>query len=233
MTAARGPQSSDNQALILRALNVIYSEWEILSRDSGAVGLEISMRDFAPSNPRKLDSILYRLHIEGLILQYGYDEGVYEIICNENFKKRYDTYIKRLTNVRNEPTLSSASVPDSFEVKLRDRAILINDYLLSTPYGEGKNMACLEYCFEHPNTDLKRTSMPESAQKELRSKEFTKILNELGFVKEIRKAFFPTRSKSGLYFRNPVSASKLEEEGINTEILVRLLEIENIRHKPK
>ncbi len=234
MVSKRLSLSTENRAVILRALNSIHRVWEMHSEGYEPVEIWMTSSDFGLARFTRIDSILTRLTIDGLLIKHRSEDASYLILCNEDFKTRYKRYIKRLGTPYKEPIQTSCiEIPSTFNVNLRDRAILINEHLLSTPYGEGKNMAFFEYCFKNPNTNIDRISMPENVRKEIRSKLFTKIINELGFKEELRKAFFPSRSKSGVYFRNPVSVLDLKNEGIDPEIIVRMVELENMRHRPK
>jgi hypothetical protein len=74
--------------------------------------------------------------------------------------------------------------------------------------------------------------MPEYAKAEVGSKNFSKVLNELGFKGEILKAFFPERGKSTVLFRKTVSVAQLEREGIKLPLLLQELRTANIRNSP-
>lgn len=128
---------------------------------------------------------------------------------------------------------NSPPKPDNFVITLKDREIRINDFILSKPHATGKNMAFFEYVYDNPDKLLKRSEMPEYVKEEISGKNFTKILNALGFKSQVLKAFIPKRGKSSLSFRKEVASNQLEKEGIKVDILVRELELANIRNNPK
>lgn len=92
-----------------------------------------------------------------------------------------------------------------FRVSLDDRDIRVNDTLLSRPHPTGGNLLFFEYAYNNPGIEIKKTDLPEQMQKDLRGKDFTKILNELGFKGEILPTFFPKRSKSSALFLRRVT----------------------------
>lgn len=116
-------------------------------------------------------------------------------------------------------------IPDQYRISIKDREIWVNDYLLSKPHGAGKNFSFFEYIHQYPNQAIHRNELPDSLQKEISGRRFSKILNELGFKGEILRAFFPERGKSVIHYRPEVTKEQLEKDGIKLRLFIKQLEV--------
>lgn len=123
--------------------------------------------------------------------------------------------------------------PAIFSIRVKDREIWVNDFLLSKPYGTGANMAFFEYVYQNPDKELRRDDMPGHVKEDVGGKNFSKILNALGFKGEILKAFVPKRGKSSLWFRREASKEQLEKDGIKIPLLLQELSLAHTRNSPK
>lgn len=66
-----------------------------------------------------------------------------------------------------------------------------------------------EFLFKNPNQAFSRKDIENKTGIKL-SKDFDKIVENLGFKKDLRKIFFEV-SKDKILFRNPVSKTQLDE----------------------
>jgi len=90
------------------------------------------------------------------------------------------------------------------------REILINNFLLTRLDFDSENDNVFKYLYEHPNQTISLDDLEERLGGTRLKKSLHKIVENLGFVPEIRKAFFDT-SKDSIRFRNPVTRTILEE----------------------
>jgi hypothetical protein len=125
------------------------------------------------------------------------------------------------------------SLTTVFSLKLNDRKIWINEFLLSKPYATGKNLAFFDHVFCHPKEEIKKENLPDMLKTQLGGKSFTKILSELNFTGEILKAFFPKRGKSTVFFRKNVHYQTLIEERLNMDSFFKELKKAHIKNNPK
>ncbi len=158
----------------------------------------------------------------------------------EEYLKEYGKPLEPNDSFRNQARLARESrdrgettVPETFFVKIKDREVRVNSFLLGKPYAIGKNMTFLEYISERPHQLLKRSDMPEHIQEEMGKRTFGKILNALGFTGQILKAFAPKRNKSAVLFRDEVTKSQLEEDGVDVELMIKELELAHRRNNRK
>jgi len=101
-----------------------------------------------------------------------------------------------------------------YEVKYSEktREILINNFLIAKPDFFRENEVVFTYIYKHPNERLSKDRIEKENGIKL-TKTLPKILENLGFTGETRKAFFDVSSKGAL-FRNPVTRKDLDELGI-------------------
>lgn len=136
---------------------------------------------------------------------------------NEKLRHLREPHILEKINNGNNPTpnpvknTNKKNSKDVYEIKLKDRNIFINEFLLSRPFPTGSNMEFFEYVFNNPNKKVTREDLPKT----LKKKSVTDILSELGFTGEFLKAFFPKRSKNFAFFRKTINAEGLLEAGVD------------------
>jgi hypothetical protein len=116
----------------------------------------------------------------------------------------------------------------SFQVSINDREIKVNNYILSKPHAVGKNLDFFQYIFDNSDKELKISDTPTTGKRPI------KILNDIGFTKDLYKAFFPKRSnKKTLLFKKEVDADDLKKSGIRIEVLIKQLELLNAKNSPE
>ncbi len=95
------------------------------------------------------------------------------------------------------------------------REILLNDlFLISKPDFESENDQVFYYLYRNPNKTITKVEVQENftGNKTL-TKDFNKIVENLKFKKDLRRAFFDI-SQDSIKFYNPVSQKRLQELGI-------------------
>jgi len=141
--------------------------------------------------------------------------------------------IKKLCLKNNKKIKTKNLLETTFEIQVRDRCIWVNNYLLSKPHAVGTNFAFFEYIRgQKNNADIKRDNLVEWLQKKTSDKRFIKILNELGFKGEIKKAFFSRVGKNILQYRgDKITKKDLEKSGINIKLFIKQLEVADLQHR--
>lgn len=140
-------------------------------------------------------------------------------------------------DITNEP--DSKTNATTFTIKIRDREIYVNNWIISKPYATGSNFEFFEYVRLQPsNVKLHRNMLPDSGglslKKQVENKGFIKILNGLGFKGEILKAFFYARSKDTLTYRgNKITNEDLKNAGVKIPLFIKQLELAHIKNSPK
>lgn len=100
-----------------------------------------------------------------------------------------------------------------YEVKyLKGREILVNSFLIAKPDFNRENEIVFTYIYRRPNERISKEKIENENGIKL-TKTLPKILENLGFVGELRKVFFDV-SNEGLLFRNKVAKKDLDELGI-------------------
>ena len=127
----------------------------------------------------------------------------------------------------------NAKLSDKYEITLKDREIWINNYLISKPHSIGSNMEFFRYLFENPNKLIKRSELPEYVIKEIGTKKFSKMLNGLGFVGEILKAFFPKSGKTSMCFIPAIYRKDFEKRGVDETIFLKELDLAHSKKSSK
>ena len=145
--------------------------------------------------------------------------------------------------IKTEKDLQQGSKKEVFEIKVKDKYILVNDYILSKPHSVGSNLEFFEYVrSKPPYTPIKRKEMPNVGdgvayaytKDEIKNKSFTKILNELGFTDEILIAFFPKRGKDELVYRgDKITKKDLEKSGVKIPLFLEELKVAHLKNSPE
>jgi hypothetical protein len=151
---------------------------------------------------------------------------------NDVYEQHYRFYFKKTKE-------EIRDIPKIFEIQVKDRNILVNNYLLSKPHAVGSNFEFFEYIrSKSANTKIERNSLPDfgglSLKQEVKNKSFIKILNELGFKGEILKAFFPKRGKDMLVYRgDKITKKDLEKVGVKIPLFLKELELAHLKNSPE
>lgn len=174
---------------------------------------------------------LYYIPLEKSITTYpDIGEGLSwkQVLKNQNvFIDKYKEAFEAFSHIaigQPKPTniKSSIDINDltSYEINFsKIRQITINnEYLLSRPNFNSENAEFFDYIFNHPKVEIDKPQL-QAALKIKFKKSISGILSDLGFKGEIRKAFFPSVSKSSLIFHksldkdmNGVSATLFKEQ---------------------
>ena len=92
--------------------------------------------------------------------------------------------------------------------------ILLNNLMvLSKPNLNSENAEIFSYLIEHPNKEVTKEEIEKALDRKI-NKSFHKILQNMGFKKDLRKIFF-TVSKSNIIFRNPITFATFKQLGIS------------------
>ena len=99
------------------------------------------------------------------------------------------------------------------------KQVVLNDnVVLATPDFDGENEAVFQYLLKNPDKKIKKNDL-QSALKRPLKKDFDKILENLGFIGDLRKAFFDYR-KDAILLRNPLTKSTVDEIGIKLPLKI-------------
>lgn len=164
------------------------------------------------------------------------ENGVYiDILEPEEFIKYHDIISKRVAGFSSKNDNDNEYHESKYTASKHGRTIFIKDiqnnqYIISRPQYNKENETFFEHCLKHPGKITKKEV--EEKNKIKIKKGLTKIVSELGFTSEIRKAFFPrTNTKSAVDFRKTINAKDIAEDKINEELFVKELEVANARYK--
>ena len=157
--------------------------------------------------------------------------------------KKYKFFASRLHNhllaeITSKESPKQDPSYDKFKIKVYDRKIYINSYLIAKPHAVGVNFDFLEYIInQKSHTKISRENLPNAGgvgiKNTIGNKGFIKILNSLGFKGAILKAFFYKRSNDSFVFRgNQINREDLENAGIKIDLFIKELELANSRNNP-
>lgn len=167
--------------------------------------------------------------LENVLEFYGFTPTSFVLDILPQFEEIYASY----SHFRSGLIQPSIADTTTFEVRVEDRKIFVNEFLLRQPHAAGRNMSFFEYVFAHPGRLITRDGLPQLIQDDVRGRLFPKTLNSLGFTGEVLKAFFPHRGKNELKFQNPVSKNDLVRRGIDIDLLFQELKLAHTKRSPK
>ncbi|MDD5432501.1 MAG: hypothetical protein PHO70_05900 [Candidatus Omnitrophica bacterium] len=100
-----------------------------------------------------------------------------------------------------------------YEIKYTENGeIFLNNFLFAKVQFNGENEAVFSYLFKHPNKRITKAEFKEKAGYSV-GKPLHKIVENLGFTGNLRKAFFNV-SEQAILFRNPLTKKELEKLNI-------------------
>lgn len=175
--------------------------------------------------------LLFPLHEQITVLRKLEQEGlISDMKLNKNIATMLvlSTFGSEMLKKTPTPTLSTPA-SSSYSIKIKDREIWVNNFLIAKPHAVGKNMSFFEYLYENADKLINRDDMPEYVKKDVSGRSFTKVLNALGFTGEILKAFVPKRGKGSVLFKKSVSQEELTDRGVNVEIFIKELGLAHIK----
>jgi hypothetical protein len=108
-----------------------------------------------------------------------------------------------------------------YEVRYVKNAIDINGKYFSKTTFNGENDLVFDLVYRNPNKTYTRKQVEVEICQDLK-KELDKIVENLGFISELRRAFFDVSSKA-IRFRNPVTDKLAKEEKLNIEKINEIL----------
>lgn len=142
-------------------------------------------------------------------IKYKELEGKYKkLIADINFNntKTLKTDIKLELSDEQSIKNTSSEVEFKYEVSYKFHDIFINNIKIANPNFNSENDLVFEYLFSNPNKTFNHKQVEEAVHMSLK-KPFNKIVENLGFKKDLRKHFFNVSSKS-IRFNNPVFTSQ-------------------------
>jgi hypothetical protein len=96
-----------------------------------------------------------------------------------------------------------------------DRRILLNkDILISHPNLLSENDLVFKYVYDNPNRQILRDEIEKEIKMKL-LKNIPKIIDNLGFTRDLRRVFFSNSNEKQFYFRNPITREDLDNLGID------------------
>ena len=102
-----------------------------------------------------------------------------------------------------------------YEVRFtQSREILINDFLLTKLDFDRENDLVFDYLYQNPNKTISTTELEKPLGGTPLKKPLHKIVENLGFTRELKKVFFNI-SKDSIRFRNPIRKSELQDMKID------------------
>ncbi|MBL8014385.1 MAG: hypothetical protein JNN05_11115 [Candidatus Omnitrophica bacterium] len=111
---------------------------------------------------------------------------------------------------------SSTNDPDQILYQISfsmNYEVILNDLvILSKPNLDSENAEVFAYLLRNPNKEVLRANIETEINKDIK-KDFHKIVDNLGFGKDLKKTFFHI-SKNTILFRNPITQSQFEKLGI-------------------
>ncbi len=210
-----------------------------LSRDNGLIDFNIG----------EVLSILAKLAIDYQVIQIiskanrktsqmsvddmiGFEQDFFEIKIldgfmpmfegiNKEYEEAEDKIVKYLTKQPTVKKIKETTKEGFLSIKYtKTRDLLLNDvFLLSKPDSFGENEAIMSYLYNHQNEELSISQIEVDLNIKI-SKHISKILDNLGFQKGLKDAFFKF-GNGKILFKNPVPIKDLLESGIKIPIRIR------------
>lgn len=130
-----------------------------------------------------------------------------------DYKSQYE---KMANEYKQKQTTTSSTEKESYACRVtyseQTGKVLINGLLLKKLRPFGENGSIFAYLYINPNQDTEIEKIAKAVGLET-YKDLNKFVENLGFKKDFRKAFFIV-SKNKIRFNNPVSKEQLKELGI-------------------
>jgi len=178
---------------------------------------ELSIKDNYLNNlsPYDIQKILKQFELVGKL------KIIKEIKLRYDFPEQYEleipdiTYFEDLIGYKKEDSASDNSSSVELKLTLKDTSLFLNDIFLitNTKFGS-ENYEILKYLLENPNRVISRKELAENTGLGNITKSLSKVIENLKFKGDMRKAFFKVR-KTGIILYNPVTKSRLDELGLS------------------
>jgi hypothetical protein len=234
-TGKNPPKSKDqNKVLSKPNRNALEKIWDVLQkieekRQLGSDGKPIRLHRH-PSNVENADKfnseqkiILEKLQSLGAItklhkVKVGTLTG-WSFELDQNYQKVFreyqNQYEKSAKAYKQSKRMEESRTKDlMYEVTYSEktREIFINGFLIAKPDFDSENERVFTYLYKHPNQKISLKQLEENTGK--LTKTLHKVVENLGFTKDLKRAFFDT-AKTSIRFRNPVTKKDLEDIGIH------------------
>lgn len=138
-----------------------------------------------------------------------YNEEYLEFI-GQSKENNQDASAKQKTD--NKPT-NDPVVHEIVYTKSRE-VLLDGKLLLAKPDFSSENDLVFDYLYKNPNKRITKTKLEKEVVKEKLTKTLHKIVENLGFKKTLRNAFFDVSQKA-IMFRNPLTQKDMKDLGID------------------
>jgi hypothetical protein len=204
----------------------------------GALKLGVQFAQSSPLLGQNFSPVTYREEaltylknkgiLQGFIAKSAMDVGY--MVVNVNIPK-FQAFKPRIVSIHaaklqelcppppepsSPPPLIEAGKDDDVLYEVRYSAakeILINEFLLSRLDFDSENDNVFGYIIRHPNKTIGLEDVKSSLGKVDPKKDLSKIIENCGFTRELRKLFFNV-SKTAVLFRNPIRRKDLQDLGL-------------------
>lgn len=146
---------------------------------------------------------------------------VREIKLGYDFPEQYEleipdiTYFEDLIGYKKDEPVFEENNEFELTLTLKDTSLFLNDIFLITKTKFGsENYDIIKYLIENPNRLVTRKELLENTDLKTINKSFSKIVENLKFKGDMRKAFFKVK-KDGVMLINPITRNKLNELGLS------------------
>ena len=178
--------------------------------------------DLVKAGPARKDALLVLMQAKAIVLfsieKRGEETYAEVSLFNDDFdafKNEMDKIFKpdepENQTDHDKPELSADEV--AYKITYTPaREVLVNNFSLGKPDFAGENDTVFRYLLKHPNKiiDIKEL---ESVLGEKLKKELRKVVENLGFSRELKALFFSVSNKS-IMFRNPITRQYMRENNI-------------------
>lgn len=179
---------------------------------------ELSIKDnyLNSLSPYDIQKILKQFELEGKL------RIVKEIRLGYDFPEQYELevpdikYFEDLIGYKKDEPVFEERKDLELTLTLKDTSLYLNDIFLITNTKFGfENYEIIKYLLENPNRLVTKEELTENTELESVNKSFTKIVENLKFKGDLRKAFFKVK-KTGIILYNPVTKARLDELGLSS-----------------
>jgi hypothetical protein len=139
-------------------------------------------------------------------MRHDPDDHYYIFKIKEGFDEYYNKISGKIENINQN------IIPNKKELRIsyseHSRKIILNDFfLIAKPDFDSENEQIFHYLYRNPNKSITKSEIISDLKITL-TKDFSKIIENLNFKKNLRDAFFDV-SKNSIQFHNPVSQERL------------------------
>jgi hypothetical protein len=210
------------------------SLWDFQDDKGDTIPKDDLLKVFRKLEEDKIINMLFTEHFRYL-WRKAEDKVEFEINKDE-FEKYYSKNKGQPPITNQDDTTSSLkeSYPTELKLKVVDREVWVNNYLIAKPHAVGNNYDFLEYVRKQPfDQPITKDSLTIDIQEAMGDKTFFKILNALGFKGEIKRAFFYKVDARTLCYRGDnLTLLQLKDAGVNIKLLIKQLEVADAKYNP-